>query len=234
MARLEVPRGPRRRHHFLRDAILALVFAATAASCASHRNVAGGGAGQTFRDDAVRVPREYHFADLNGEQLESARRFGISRPIKNRKEARRKTRHLKKVRSCQLYLVDPLTHSVPYLTKGARSLLEDLGEGFQYILRREGYRPHRIIVTSLLRTEADVTSLRRVNGNAARNYSHLYATTFDLSYTRFNRLSTEGKPVSNAEMARILAILIDEFRSRGDCVVIFEQNQHCFHITVRR
>lgn len=194
----------------------------------------GAGAGQTFRDDAVRVPREYHFADLNGEQLESARRFGISRPIKNRKEARRKTRHLKKVRSCQLYLVDPLTHSVPYLTKGARSLLEDLGEGFQYILRREGYRPHRIIVTSLLRTEADVTSLRRVNGNAARNSSHLYATTFDLSYTRFNRLSTEGKPVSNAEMARILAILIEEFRSRGDCVVIFEQNQHCFHITVRR
>ena len=114
------------------------------------------------------------------------------------------------MRSCQLYLVDPLTHSVPYLTKGARSLLEDLGEGFQYILRREGYRPHRIIVTSLLRTEADVTSLRRVNGNAARNSSHLYATTFDLSYTRFNRLSTEGKPVSNAEMARILAILIDE------------------------
>ena len=234
MARLEIPRGPRRRHHFLRDAILALVFAATAASCASHRDVGGVGAGQTFRDDAVRVPREYHFADLNGEQLESARRFGISRPIKNRKEARRKTRHLKKVRSCQLYLVDPLTHSVPYLTKGARSLLEDLGEGFQYILRREGYRPHRIIVTSLLRTEADVTSLRRGNGNAARNSSHLYATTFDLSYTRFNRLSTEGKPVSNAEMARILAILIDEFRSRGDCVVIFEQNQHCFHITVRR
>ena len=54
------------------------------------------------------------------------------------------------MRSCQLYLVDPLTHSVPYLTKGARSLLEDLGEGFQYILRREGYRPHRIIVTSLI------------------------------------------------------------------------------------
>ena len=62
MARLEIPRGPRRRHHFLRDAILALVFAATAASCASHRDVGGGGAGQTFRDDAVRVPREYHFA----------------------------------------------------------------------------------------------------------------------------------------------------------------------------
>ena len=79
MARLEIPRGPRRRHHFLRDAILALAFAATAASWSSHRDVGGAGAGQTFRDDAVRVPREYHFADLNGEQLESARRFGISR-----------------------------------------------------------------------------------------------------------------------------------------------------------
>lgn len=181
----------------------------------------------------MRVPREYHFADLNGEQLESARRFGISRPIKNRKEVRRKTRHLKKVRSCQLYLVDPLTHSVPYLTKGARSLLEDLGEGFQYILRREGYRPHRIIVTSLLRTEADVT---RSAGSMATLHATPPTSTPppSTSATRASIASTEGKPVSNAEMARILAILIDEFRSRGDCVVIFEQNQHCFHITVRR
>ena len=89
MARLEIPRGPRRRHHFLRDAILALVFAATAASCASHREVAGGGAGQTFRDDAVRVPREYHFADLNGEQVSAvpsriARRLAARRATSRR------------------------------------------------------------------------------------------------------------------------------------------------------
>lgn len=212
--------------------LLAVVMAAIMAACAGSQGTVGEGA--TFGDNATTVPQEYHFADLNGEQLASAKRFGIARPAKDRRDARRITRRLKRVESGQLYLVDPLSHSVPYLTKGARSLLEDIAEGFQYVLRRRGYRPHRIIVTSLLRTEADVADLRRVNGVAARNSSHLYATTFDLSYTRFNRISTEGKPVSNDEMARILAIVISEFRKRGECVVIYERSQHCFHITARR
>ena len=232
MDRRHATAAARRSRRWLPVGLAVAALVALLAACA-HR-VTGALEGMTFRDDAVTVPREYRFADLNGEQLASAKRFGISRPIRNRAEARRKTRRLKPVRSCKLYLVDPLTHSVPYLNKGARSLLEDLGEGFQYLLRREGYRPHRIIVTSLLRTEADVAALRKVNGNAARNSSHLYATTFDISYTRFNRLSTKGKPVSNAEMARLLAILIGEFRKRGECVVIYERNQHCFHITARR
>lgn len=202
------------------------------ASCSSSRQVAV--EGHTFRDNAVSIPPEHRFADLNGEQLASAREFGIAKPLSNRRQARRKTRRMKHVESCGDYLVDPLTHSVPYLTRGAHSLLTDIARAFQYFLAREGYRPHRIIVTSLLRTEDDVASLRRVNGNAARNSSHLYGTSFDLSYTRFNRLSTQGRPVSNQEMACILATVIAAYREQGDCVAIYERNQHCFHITARR
>lgn len=220
------------RPHGAAKALLVGCCAVMISACASHRGAAG--EGQTYRDDHAVVPEAYRFADLGGEQLASAQRYGLPRPIARRSQVRRKARRLKRVRSCEAYLVDPLTHSSPYLTRGARSLLEDIAGGFQYVLRRQGYRKHRIIVTSLLRTEEDVASLRRVNGNAARRSAHLYATTFDISYTRFNRLSTDGRPVGGDEMARILAIVIGEFRDRGECVVIYERNQHCFHVTVRR
>lgn len=213
-------------------ALLAPLLCVLLAACAAPRASVQGG--RTIRDDQARVPAEYHFADLGGEQLASARKYGIARPPKNRREAKRVARRLKRVKPCEAYLVDPLTHSVPYLTRGARSLLEDIAGGFQYVLRRQGIRPHRIIVTSLLRTEEDVAKLRRVNGNAARNSSHLYATTFDLSYTRYGRLPGTGRDATPEELARVLAIVIGEFRAQGDCVVIYERNQHCFHITARR
>ena len=208
-----------------------LLLLLLAAGCATHRAAP---AGNVFRDDNVAIPQEYQFSDLNGEQLAAARRYGLSRPPRSRREARRVVRRLKHIETCALYRVDPLTHSMPYLNRGARSLLRDIAEGFQYALRRGGYREHRIIVTSLLRTADDVESLRRVNANAARNSSHGYATTFDLSYTRYDRTSTQGRPVSNEQMARFLAAIISEFRSRGDCVVIYERQQHCFHITACR
>lgn len=211
--------------------LIALLLLCMLAGCRTTETTTSG---TVFRDDHVAIPQEYQFRDLNDEQLTAARRYGLRRPPRTRKEARRVVRRLKHIETCALYRVDPLTHSMPYLNKGARSLLRDIAEGFQYALRRGGYREHRIIVTSLLRTEADVESLRKVNGNAARNSSHCYATTFDLSYTRYDRTSTQGRPISNEQMARFLAAIISEFRARGDCVVIYERQQHCFHITVCR
>ena len=82
----------------------------------------------------------------------------------------------------------------------------------------------------MLRTRADVNSLRKVNGNASKNSAHMYATTFDLSYTRFNRISTDGDPVNNDQMANYLGEVLLKLREDGKCRVIFERNQHCFHI----
>lgn len=188
--------------------------------------------GVTFRDDAVAMPREFRFADLNGEQLSCAKRMGISEPFATRKAIRR--RGLKEISTCNDYLVDPLTHSTALLTPKAQRLLRDIGRTFRKELKKAGCRDHRIIVTSLLRTREDVDRLRKVNGNAARNSSHMYGTTFDLSYTRYNRISTKGDSVDNATMAVLLGEIIGKLRSQGRCVVIFERNQHCFHITVAK
>ncbi len=208
---------------------LAVVATLTLSSCHHTEEVVSG---VTFRDDAVAMPSEYRFADLNGEQLSCAKRMGISEPFATRKAIKR--RGLKEISSNADYLVDPLTHSTALLTPKAKRLLRDIGRTFRKELKKAGCREHRIIVTSLLRTREDVDRLRKVNGNAARNSSHMYGTTFDLSYTRYNRTSTEGNSVNNATMAVLLGEIISQLRSEGRCVVIFERNQHCFHITVAK
>ncbi len=222
---------PSKVRQYLRRCLPALAAVATLllSSCHHTEEVVSG---VTFRDDAIAMPREYRFADLNGEQLSCAKRMGIREPFATRKAIKR--RGLKEISSCADYLVDPLTHSTALLTPKAQRLLRDIGRTFRKELKKAGCREHRIIVTSLLRTREDVTSLRKVNGNAARNSSHMYGTTFDLSYTRYNRISTDGNSVNNATMAVLLGEIISELRADGRCVVIFERNQHCFHITVAK
>lgn len=186
---------------------------------------------RTFMDNNTFVSARYQFRDLNGEQLAAAQKYGVE-PVDDRKAAEHLVRKLEKVESGELYLVDELTHSVPYLTKSAKRLLDDMGRIYQKSLIAAGYRPHRFIVTSLLRTRDDVERLRRVNANAARNSSHTYGTSFDVSWSRFNRTSTDGNPAGNNTLAAYLGETIYYLRDHGRCVVIYEKNQHCFHITV--
>lgn len=185
--------------------------------------------GQTFGVAQVNVQREFQYKDYNTMTLKKARQIGIE-PLANRDEARHKMRRLNRIEDSPYYKLDPMPHSMPYLAKGAKKLLTTIGKRFQKELKREGYRKHRIIVTSMLRTREDVARLQRVNGNAVKNSAHMYATTFDITYTRFNRLDTEGRPVSNELMANILGYVLGELRDDGLCRVIFERNQHCFHI----
>ena len=44
---------------------------------------------------------------------------------------------------------------------------------------------HKIIVTSVMRSKADVGKLRNTNDNATQNSCHLYGTTFDICYNRY-------------------------------------------------
>lgn len=187
------------------------------------------GEGQIFGVSQVNVQREFRFKDANVMTLKKAREIGIE-PIGNREEAKRKVHKLSLIETSQYYKIDHMSHSIPYLAKGAKKLLKTIGKRFQKELKREGYRPHRIIVTSILRTRDDVERLRKVNGNAVKNSAHMYATTFDLSYTRFERISTDGKPISNELMANLLGAVLGELREEGRCRVIFERNQHCFHV----
>ena len=171
----------------------------------------------------------FKFNDSNPHQLASAKKYGIE-PLEDRTQLKKVIRKLKKVEDCKYYTVDPLTHSVPYLTPHAAKLLKDIGKGFQKKLKKHKMGEYKIIVTSVLRTKADVKSLMKVNSNAVSNSAHCRATTFDLSYRRYKQV---GDKKNNAvQMKYLLGETVNELREKGRCHVRYETQQTCLHITV--
>ena len=177
------------------------------------------------------VNSEYHFGDTNSTHLTVARRNGI-KPVSERNNLQTKT--LIKIESCDLYLVEHLTHSVPYLTHESANLLEEISIRFQKALKEQGFEKHRIIITSVLRTKEDVKRLREVNGNASDNSAHQYATTFDITYIRFDRQSLFGKNPNKKQLANILGEVLKQLRHEGRCYIKYERKQRCFHITSKK
>lgn len=176
------------------------------------------------------VDKQYQFGDVNALHLQAAKKNGI-KPVQKRSQIN--FAKLEKVNTCDYYTLDKLTHSVPYLIPKSKTLLDDIGKRFQEELANQGFRKHCIIVTSVLRSKEDVQKLRGTNGNASKNSAHFYATTFDITYIRFKRVSYKGEPVSNHTMANILGKVLKDLRDKGRCYVKFERNQRCFHITCR-
>ena len=161
--------------------------------------------------------------------MAAAKKYGIE-PLETRDDLRRVKRHLKHIEECKYYTIDPLTHSVPYLTSDAAKLLKDIGKNFQKSMRKHKMGEYKIIVTSVLRTKADVKSLLKVNSNAVTNSAHCHATTFDLSYKRYKQM--EDKKNKAAQMKYLLGETVNELREKGKCHVRYETNQTCLHITV--
>lgn len=182
-------------------------------------------------------PYGEYFVDKNFKHLDAAQRFGIE-PLASRQDVEKVKSRLVPIRSCKLYKVDRLTHSVPYLTPAGGELLEMIGRGFRDSLERWKIKPYRIVVTSLLRTQDDVKRLiTSGNENASSNSAHCYATTFDIGYKRFDAVGGARKGYrypADGELQRILAGVIKELRHRRLCYVIRERKQPCYHITVRK
>lgn len=111
------------------------------------------------------------FGDLNEKHLNVAQAIGI-RVLSSREEAEKMREQLQPITTNELYAVDSLTHSIPYLIPGAASLLDTIGHNFLDSLTAKGLNPNKIIVTSVLRTQDDVKRLRRRNGNASPNSAH--------------------------------------------------------------
>ena len=102
------------------------------------------------------------FGDLNEAHLNVAQTIGIT-PIASRKEAEHMKEKLQYIETNDLYVVDSLTHSIPYLIKGAAQLLDTIGTNFLDSLTAKGLNPNKIIVTSVLRTEDDVKLLAELD-----------------------------------------------------------------------
>lgn len=175
------------------------------------------------------------FPDQQDVQIQAANHYGV-KPVQNRDEAEHSKGALVYVGSNPFFYVDKLNNSIPYLVPRASVLLQDIGRAYFDSLQIKGIPLHKIIVTSILRTKDDVAKLRTRNGNATENSCHLYGTTFDVCYNRYKTVQTTKDPrrqVRNDSLKWVLSEVLRDFRESGRCLVKYEVNQGCFHITVK-
>ena len=193
--------------------------------------------GRPVRNRVTSVPSYKDcFPDLNDVQLATAERLGVP-PVKDRAEAARNKQNLVCIDDNPFFHVQKLHHSVPYLVPRAANLLTDIARTFLDSLATKGIPFHKIIVTSVLRTEDDVDRLRNFNQNASEQSCHRYGTTFDISYNRYFTVEDPDGPerrrVRNDTLKWILSEVLLVLRQQGKCYVKYEVKQGCFHITAR-
>ena len=174
------------------------------------------------------------FRDTQAKQVQAAQAIGLQTPPQNRQEAVRMRSQLSLIKSNDNYIVDSLTHSIPYLVPAAAKELERIGEGFADILQRNGLPHYQFYVTSVLRTKDDIKQLQKSgNINATTNSCHNYGTTFDLAYFRFKKVTRTREYMHQDNLKLVLGqVLLNEQRA-GRIYVQYEYKQACFHITVR-
>ena len=178
------------------------------------------------------------FNDQNGVQLKSTAKFGIKQPLKNRDSADEIKDSLVHIKDNNHYSIAKLTHSIPYLTEGAAGLLDMIGKNFLDSLESKGLNPNKIIVTSVLRTQEDIKKLQKSgNPNAVNNSAHCYATTFDITYARYDKIKFKNfrlcESVEPELLKKVLGEVLRDLRKQNKCYVKYEVRQRCFHITTR-
>ena len=177
------------------------------------------------------------FPDVQDVQIVAARRWGV-RPVRNRQEAEHRRKELVYVGANPFYCIDNgMSHSIPYLVPRAAHLLSAIGRNYLDSLYIKGIPLHRIIVSSVLRTQDDVARLQRHNGNAESQSCHLFGTTFDVCYNRYSTVTPTDEPerraVQSDTLKWVLSEVLRDIREQGRCYIKYEVKQGCFHITVR-
>lgn len=193
--------------------------------------------GSLVKNRIYSVPRfSDAFPDQNDVQLTAAEKWGV-KPVKDRLDAENRKSELVYVGSNPYFYVDRLHSSIPYLVPKASVLLQDIGRTFFDSLQIKGIPLHKIIITSVMRSKADVAKLRGHNGNATQNSCHLYGTTFDVCYNRYKTVEDPNgqkrRPVRNDTLKWVLSEVLNDMRKSNRCYVKYEVNQGCFHITVK-
>ena len=193
--------------------------------------VVGGLGSIIVSGDGTKNEYERAFSDLQAAQRRAALKNGVE-PFETRDDFENQCKKLQKedklvrISSNSGYVVQRLTHSVPYVVPKLENLLDDLADLFQ----KEMGAKVRFVVTSVLRTSEDIKKLQKVNVNASAKSCHCYATTVDISYSTFD---CKGEEHKYEDLRRALAKSLRELQKDGRCYVKFEQKQKCYHITVR-
>ena len=174
------------------------------------------------------------FNDLQSKQHEVASRIGLPRPPKDRADAASMRKSLVEIETNGNYIVDSLTHSVPYLIPAAKRELDAIGGEWSDILQRNGLPHYRFYVTSVLRTQEDIKYLQRSgNINSVTQSCHCYGTTFDLAYMRYDKVTRTRDYMHEDNLKLVLGQVLLNHQRAGKIYVKYEAKQSCFHITVR-
>jgi len=174
------------------------------------------------------------FNDLHAKQHATASRIGLPRPPKDRADAASMRKSLVEITTNENYIVDSLTHSVPYLIPAAKRELDAIGAEWADILSRNGLPHYRFYVTSVLRTQEDIKYLQRSgNINSVTQSCHCYGTTFDLAYMRYDKVTRTHMYMHEDNLKLVLGQVLLNHQRAGKIYVKYEWKQSCFHITVR-
>ena len=170
------------------------------------------------------------FNDVNDLHLEKAKEVGL-KTIPEKRDVI-DVKKLVKVEESDYLTIDELRYSVPYLTAGAASELNRIAKAFGDSLLRKQLPVYKIVCSSILRTEEDVTRLRKSgNPNASDNSAHCYGTTFDITYTKYDREEETDEFMQPFELTKVLGEVLRDERNAGRILVKYEKKEHCFHIT---
>lgn len=170
------------------------------------------------------------FNDVNDTHIEKAKAVGLRRIPKTRDDMDPKL--LVKIDDTDDLVIDNLSYSVPYLTKGAATELNRIAKAFGDSLRSKQFPVYKLICSSILRTQEDVENLRKSgNPNASDNSAHCYGTTFDITYTRYWRDEETDEFMQPYELTKVLAEVLRDEKKAGRILVKYERKEHCFHIT---
>ena len=155
------------------------------------------------------------FRDTQSKQEQAAKAIGLSSPPQNRQQAAKMRSQLTLIKTNENYIVDSLTHSIPYLVPTAAAELESIGKEFADILQRNNLPHYRFYVTSVLRTKEDVKYLQKSgNVNATTNSCHCYGTTFDLAYYRYDKVTRTREYMHQDNIKLVLAqVLLNHQRA---------------------
>ena len=174
------------------------------------------------------------FNDLQSKQHAAASAIGLSRPPKDRDDAASMRKQLVEIKTNENYIVDSLTHSVPFLIPSAARELDSIGAEWADILARNGLPHYRFYVTSVLRTQEDIKYLQRSgNINSVTQSCHCYGTTFDLAYMRYDKVTRTRMYMHEDNLKLVLGQVLLNHQRAGKIYVKYEWKQSCFHITVR-
>lgn len=188
---------------------------------------------KTHDFELLPFPKYYlTFNDLNEKQLAVAQVIGI-RPVSSRQQAQKMTDKLTEIKSGEYYHVDSLRSSLPFLVKIASERLDSIGILFRDSLIRKGSPLYRLYITSILRSKEDIDKLHKRNTNSSLNSAHLYGTTFDIAYWRFERVDTTDIEIDKSKLKVVLAEVLRDYRKANKCFVKYEVKQGCFHVTAR-